>query len=220
MEIDMNSPNRHLVVAKLSLLSLLLLSTNSFVAADTPKTVLQQTKPKCCSAKLQNYSKVVAKYEIPDLKLLNQAGETVSLHQEFSNDRPVVMQFAFTSCSTICPVASGTLAAVQKKLGADAHRVQFVTISIDPEYDTPEKLDEYARLMKAGESWHFLTGDSYSIARIQKAFSAFVPNKSRHEALTFLRASKSKEWTRVTGLVSAEALTKEVRSLLSDPMND
>jgi protein SCO1/2 len=179
--------------------------SKSAAAADTPKC--------CCTTK--GVSLATASYHIPKLKLVNRFGKTVLLSDELSDTKPVVMQFAFTSCSTICPVASGTLAAVQKELGDNARRVQFRTVSIDPDYDTPERLAEYAKSLKATTDWHFLTGTTQDIATIQKAFNAYVPNKSRHEPLTFLRAAKSGKWTRVTGLMSSKDMSNQVRQLLA-----
>lgn len=184
-------------------------------AADLDVTIKSATKPDCCSRQSPNgVSKAVVKYDVPDVTLVNQNGDDVPLRAALSDSRPIVMQFAFTSCSTICPVASGTLASTQKRMGGDAKDVRFYTISIDPQHDTPERLTEYAEALGAGDGWEFLTGDSQDIVAVQKAFAAYIPNKSSHEPLTFLKSPKSKEWIRLTGLPSSTELTTEVRGLL------
>ena len=177
------------------------------------------SKPVCkCqnAGGLTHFSKKEAHYRTPDVSLVRMDGTRVSAQSELDRDGPVLVQFAFTSCSTICPVLSSTLAQLQKTLGEDADKVRFVTISIDPQHDTAAVLTEYARSLEAGKQWHFLTGEPGSISKVQKAFDAYVGNKSRHEALTFLRSSRTKPWIRVTGLISATALTKEVRSMLDE----
>ena len=90
----------------------------------------------------------------------------------------------------------------------------MVTISVDPENDTPERLREYAEELGAGDGWHFLTGEPSAVETAWKAFDAYVPNKARHEPLTFLRGSNSKQWTRLNGLISATDLTAEIRHIL------
>ncbi len=170
--------------------------------------------PCCCLPANAAISLRKAAYEVPNVMVCDQKGVTRELSDVFPNDHVIVMQFGFTSCSTICPVASGTMAATQKSLQDQPERVAFVTISIDPEFDTPARLAEYAQDLNAKGGWLFLTGKLQAIAEIQKAFSAYVPNKSQHEALIFLRAAKSDRWIRVTGLVSSEVLTGEVKKLL------
>jgi protein SCO1/2 len=127
----------------------------------------------------------------------------------------VLLQFIFTTCPTVCPVMSGTFSAAQEKLGADLARVRMISISIDPEQDTPERLREYARRFKAGRQWLFLTGNLDDIVAVQKSFDAYRGNKMRHEPLTFLRAAHGKTWVRLDGLMSAAQLVAEYRRLMS-----
>src|SRR5215472_506696 len=87
------------------------------------------------------YTRSAADYHPPDVTLVDQAGKRVRLADELAAGDPVLLQFVFTTCSTICPVLSGTFAAVQETLP----RARLLSISIDPEVDTPARLAEYAR---------------------------------------------------------------------------
>ena len=69
-----------------------------------------------------------------------------------------VANFVFTRCPTICPTFTAKMAAIQKGTEALGEAVHLVTFSVDPEYDTPEKLAEYGKLHQAGPRWTFLTG--------------------------------------------------------------
>ena len=168
----------------------------------------------CCAGKKAPFSRSIANYHVPSVALLNMRGKTVELGELLDHEGPVLLQFAFTSCATICPVLSSTTAQLQKNLDDDAKRLRIITISIDPQHDTAAVLKQYARSLGAGKLWHFLTGDAGNIATVRKAFNAYTPNKSRHEALTFLRAIRKQPWVRITGLISAAALTEEVRKML------
>ena len=79
--------------------------------------------------------------------------------------RPWVASFIFTRCAGQCPILSGKLASLQPQLPEGARIVSF---SVDPAYDSPAKLDEYAKRYGADpERWVHLTGDSGTLQRIQ-----------------------------------------------------
>jgi protein SCO1/2 len=160
-----------------------------------------------------NYSRSVADYELPDAPLVSMDGLKTSLSSALKHDGPIMLQFIFTTCPTICPVMSSTFSAAQAKLGEDVGKVRMISISIDPEHDTPERLREYARKFRAGQQWLFLTGSAEDIAAVQKAFDAYRGSKMRHEPLTFLRARPGVPWVRLDGLMSATQLVAEFRGL-------
>jgi protein SCO1/2 len=77
--------------------------------------------------------------------------------------KPWVADFVFTRCPTICPRMTERLAALQPRLG---HRVHLVSLSVDPAFDTPERLRAFAAAHGATSTrWHFLTGDTASVQR-------------------------------------------------------
>ena len=122
----------------------------------------------------------------------------------------------FTTCTTICPVLSASFAQTQKALGPDARDVQMVSISIDPEYDTPAKLREYAKRFKAQERWTFYTGDLVDVVAVQKAFDVYRGDKMNHPPVTFLRTEADAPWVRFEGFASAGDLVREYRALASE----
>ena len=90
--------------------------------------------------------------------MVRQTGESISLPEELNDGRPVVLNFIFTSCGAICPLMTQTMASFQRLLGPDSGKVHIVSISIDPEEDTPARLRDYAREYHAGTGWTFYTG--------------------------------------------------------------
>src|SRR5438045_3210415 len=97
-------------------------------------------------------------YQTPAVMLVRADGKSVSLPHELDDGRPVLLNFIFTTCSSICPLTSRTLEEFQQKLGREAAKVHMVSISIDPEQDTPARLSEYARKFHAGPEWRYYTG--------------------------------------------------------------
>ena len=155
-----------------------------------------------------------AQYVIPDLTMVDQRGEQVALSELFRTDRPVMVNFIFTTCTTICPMMSSIFQQVERRLGEDAEKVLMVSVSIDPEHDTPEALAEYADRFRAGSQWYFLTGSLEDSIAVQKAFDAFRGDKMNHAPLTLLRSDPDSDWIRLDGFASASDLERECRSML------
>lgn len=188
------------------------------VSLASPKVVAQQPSHMHSAPTVPapaSYTRTVAHYETPDVTLVAMDGTKTALASALNHDGPVMLQFIFTTCPTICPVMTSTLSAAQDRLDADLGKVRMISISIDPEHDTPERLRAYARKFKAGKEWLFLTGSIGDIEAVQKAFDAYRGNKMRHEPLTFVRATKTGPWLRFDGLMSATQLVAEYKLLVA-----
>ncbi len=157
-------------------------------------------------------SRSIVEYVVPDVKLVRDDGKSVSLPDELNDGRPVVLSFIFTTCTSICPLITQTLARLQDALGADRDRVHIVSISIDPEEDTPEVLTAYAKRYHAGPEWRHYTGTMQAIISTAKAFGAYRGDKMSHTPLTLLRKAPGKPWIRFDGFATAEELLQEIRS--------
>ena len=153
-------------------------------------------------------------YDIPDLQLLDSAGSNVALKELLNSGEPVALNFIFTTCTTICPVMTVTFAQMGQVLGPDADRVRLVSVSIDPEYDRPEILDEYAKQFRAGGNWTFLTGDTDDIVAVLRGFDSYTGSKMSHRPVTLLKRPDSDSWIRIDGLPNGEALAREVSTRL------
>ncbi len=167
------------------------------------------------AAQKSDVARSSAAYPVPDVKLKDAAGKEVSLRTALDTDEPVMLNFVFTTCTTICPVMSATFSQVQSQLDPKRERVKMVSISIDPEHDTPAKLKEYARKFGAGPQWQMLTGSVENSIAVQRAFNTYRGDKMNHEPATFLRAGKGKPWVRLDGFASAGELVKEYRQLMA-----
>jgi protein SCO1/2 len=109
---------------------------------------------------------------------------------------------------------SATLSALQERLGAAIDGTRFISISIDPENDTPPRLAEYAQRSKARSQWSFLTGREDNVIAVRKAFGVYTGSKMLHQPITFLRGSPRDPWVRLGGLMSAAELAAEYQRAL------
>ena len=151
-------------------------------------------------------------YTVPDITLVRSDGVRVNFAHELDDGRPVLLDFIYTTCTTICPVMTQTFAEVQKRLGRDAAKVKMVSVSIDPEEDTPVRLTEYAKRYQAGAQWTFYTGTVEASVATQRAFDAYRGDKMNHAPVTFFRGAPGQPWVRLDGFVTPEAVLGEVRT--------
>lgn len=161
------------------------------------------------SAGAQEYTRTVKAYVVPDLILTDSYDRPVRLRELLSGDDPVMMNFIFTSCAAICPVMTKIFSDVPGKLGGEAKHLRMVSISIDPENDTPRKLNAYAKSYHAGVRWKFLTGRTEDVKAVQLAFDNYRGDKMSHEPLTLMRPAAGKPWVRIDGFASPDQLVRE-----------
>lgn len=154
-------------------------------------------------------------YGIPAVQLVRDDGKVVSLPEEMNDGRPVVLNFIFTTCGSVCPLMSQVLSQFQQSLGApDRDKVHLMSISIDPEEDTPARLREYAKKFHAGPEWQHYTGTVEASVAAQRAFAISRGDKMTHAPVTLLRAAPGEPWLRIDGLVTPAELLQLYRKEL------
>jgi protein SCO1 len=155
-------------------------------------------------------------YEVPDVELLRDDGRRVALRDEMNDGRAVVLNFIFTNCSSFCPLSSQTLGEFDRKLGDERRHVHLMSISIDPEQDTPARLREYARRFGAGPEWQHYTGSAKASVAAQQAFGAYRGDKMSHTPVTLIRAAHARSWYRVDGFITPQQLLDEYHHLSAE----
>ena len=150
-------------------------------------------------------------YIVPPITLVRDDGRSVRLADELKDDRPGVLNFIYTTCPGICPLASHIFSQLQRKLGADRDRVHLVSISIDPEEDTPARLREYAQRYGAGPSWQHYTGTVAASLAAQRAFEVYRGDKMGHTPVTLVRTAPGAPWIRFDGFATPDVLLQELR---------
>jgi protein SCO1 len=100
---------------------------------------------------------------LPNVTFTDQLGKPVTLSS--LKGKPVLVDFIYTSCASVCPRLTARMNEVAKKLGAEVgQKLTIVSITLDPEHDTPQKLRNYAEVQGiASNGWLFLTGQPAQI---------------------------------------------------------
>jgi protein SCO1/2 len=95
--------------------------------------------------------------QVPEFSFQDQSGADYG--SDDLKDKIWVANFIFTRCTTVCPLFSAEMATLQKRTNKAAVALQLVSFSVDPDFDTPEVLNEYSKRYSANPwYWHFLTG--------------------------------------------------------------
>jgi protein SCO1/2 len=161
-------------------------------------------------AMVPELSRSIANYEVPSVALVRDDGKPVDFSQELDDGRPVVLSFIYTSCTTVCPLTSHTLSQLQNLLGTARDSVHLVSVTIDPEFDTPARLRAYAAAFGAGPQWQHYTGTLAASKRAQTAFNVYRGNKMDHVPVSLIRTKPGAPWVRIEGFATPEQLLAEL----------
>jgi len=158
------------------------------------------------AATVQEVKRSSVELSIPSLKLVREDNVRVDLRDAIGRGEPVFVNFIFTSCTAVCPVMSETFARIAEDTSRAAQRPRLISISIDPEVDTPARLTAYAAQFGTPAGWHFYTGTRSESSAAQKAFGLDIADKMSHPVVTFYHPGKGWQWLRFDGFASPEAL--------------
>ncbi len=152
---------------------------------------------------------------IPDVELLDQNGRKIHFYTDLVKGQTVVINFIFTTCTTICPPLGATFARLQKELGDKVGRdVRFISISVDPATDSPERLKAWGAKFHAGEGWTFVTGNKPQVDELLYALGASSARREDHSPTVLIGNDAHGNWTRTYGLAN----TSQLVQLINDTM--
>jgi protein SCO1 len=150
----------------------------------------------------------------PNLPVVTQDGKTLNFYDDVIKGKIVVISFIYTSCPDICPLTTARLTQVEDKLGEFLGRdLFFVSITVDPENDTPEKLKQFSQAFGTGKGWLFLTGKPADIRAINFKLGDKSRSLSDHRNEIVLGNDATGEWARNTVFGDLDRLIIDIRSM-------
>jgi cytochrome oxidase Cu insertion factor (SCO1/SenC/PrrC family) len=156
------------------------------------------------------------KMNIPDVELLDQDGRKIHFYTDLVKGQTVVVNFIFTTCTTICPPLGASFARVQKELGDKVGRdVRFISISVDPATDTPERLKAWGAKFHAGEGWTFVTGNKVQVDELLRALGASSARREDHSPTVLIGNDVLGNWTRTYGLANSSQLVQIINDAMA-----
>jgi protein SCO1/2 len=141
------------------------------------------------------------KRSIPDAEVFNQDGKRIRFYSDLIKDKVVIVSFVFTSCAFVCPMQGESLSKLQAMLGERLGKeVYLVSVSTDPEGDTPERLKIWGLQFRARPGWTLVTGKKSEIDKVAMALTGAPAVKGQHSPVVFIGSDKTGRWIRAYGL--------------------
>ncbi len=165
-------------------------------------------------------SSVWGKDYFPNVPLISHEGRTLLFFDDLIKDKVVMINFIFTRCEDSCPLETARLREVQKILGDRVGKDVFIySISIDPEYDTPQVLKEYTKRYDIGPGWLFLTGKEDDITLLRKKLGLYIEeiqgeDSTDHNLSLIIGNQRSGRWMRSTPFENPYVLATQIGSWL------
>jgi cytochrome oxidase Cu insertion factor (SCO1/SenC/PrrC family) len=157
-----------------------------------------------------------SKMNIPDVEVLDHNGNRIHFYTDLIKGQTVAINFIFTTCTTICPPLGATFARVQKELGDKVGRdVRFISISVDPVTDTPERLKAWGAKFHAGAGWTFVTGNKPQIDELLRALGASAASREDHSPTVLIGNDTHGNWTRTYGLANTSTLVHIINDAIA-----
>ncbi len=160
----------------------------------------------------------IEQLSVADLPVVDQNGRKLSFHRDLVAGKKVMMNFVFTTCTTICPPMGAHFAKIGK-LAAEAGGaeggggVTLISVSIDPATDTPERLKAWQDNFGAVPGWTLVTGKKQDITRLLKDLRVFSASPEAHAPVVLLADGASGRWQRVYGLTPPAELLSTLDKL-------
>ncbi len=146
---------------------------------------------------------------IPDVRLVDHNGRRVRFYTDLVQGRVVAVNFVFTTCSTICTPQGARFAELRKLLGSRAGQdIHLISVSIDPETDTPAKLKAWSDKLGGGPGWTLVTGEKDEVVRLLKSLGTFDVDIKRHTPSVLLGNDRERRWTRAYSLAPAAQIMR------------
>ena len=150
----------------------------------------------------------------PNLPVVTQDGKTLRFYDDVIKGKVVVVSFIYTSCTDICPLTTARLALVADQLGDTLGRdVFFVSMTVDPETDTPARLKTYAEAFTSNPGWLFLTGKPEDIRAINSKFGNRSPLLAEHKMEIVLGNDATGDWQRDTPFGEIASIVYNIRGM-------
>src|SRR6185369_6729467 len=152
-----------------------------------------------------------------DVELINQDGKKVRFYSDVLKGKTVVVNAFFTSCTSVCPPMNRNMEKIQEALGDRVGRDVFlVSMTVDPEVDTPVRLKEYAKKFHAGPGWVFLTGKKENLDWALYKLGQYVATKDDHTTVLIIGNEPTGLWKKAFGMAPAGELVQIVDSVVND----
>jgi cytochrome oxidase Cu insertion factor (SCO1/SenC/PrrC family) len=153
-----------------------------------------------------------------DTQVIDQNGNKLRFYTDVLRERVVLISFMFTNCEYACPMQAQKLKQARALMvPAIRDEVWYVTLSVDPERDTPQAMKQFAENQGLDESrWLFLTGEKQNVELLIKKLGQYTPDIEAHTTLMLAGNDRTRHWTRVLPMVPPDGIAQQLRALVEE----
>lgn len=152
-----------------------------------------------------------------DTLLVNQDGKSVRFFSDALDGKVVLVSFIFTRCVEACPLICQKMNGVRRALGDRFREVQFLSLSVDPDFDTPAELAYFAKKQEARyPNWTFLSGKRENVSLVGKRLGEWPDEPGNHTTAFLAGNVRTGHWTKIRPDMPAAAIADTLRRLADE----
>jgi len=183
----------------------------------SPQPTRASAQPTTTVAQNPSNTESAAQKYFTDVVLVNQNGEKMRLYSDLLKGKVVIINSFFATCQGSCLPMNRNLEKVQEALSDRVGKdLYIISISVDPNIDTPANLKEYAKKLHARPGWYFLTGEKQNVEFALRKLGEYVADKQDHLNIFIIGNERTGLWKKAFGLAPSDELVKVVLSVLND----
>jgi protein SCO1 len=206
-----------------------LLFVSGLIFASFSLAVAQQ-KASCCddkpvaneAVKKKSGEKTISSADIPDIEAIDQNGDKLHFYSDLVRGKTVIINFVYTTCTNVCPLQGKAFAKIQEEFGDRlGNDVFLISVSLDPENDTPKKLKDWGEKYGAKYGWTFVTGKKDEMNKLLKMMTGDVAGSQlKHSPILFVGDDNANRWVRMYGLAEPDRVRSVVNISKQTPVVD
>ena len=137
-------------------------------------------------------------------------------YDDLLKGKTVLINFMLTHCTGACSPMTANLAKVQKYLGDVVGKdVLMISISVDPEHDTPGELKKYATNFKVQPGWYFLTGTKEYLDGVLTKLGGYTDDPQKHSTVLLIGDEATGQWMKIPALTRPSEIVEAVAKILA-----
>lgn len=162
------------------------------------------TDPSAREAKARGY--------FTDTVLQAQDGRPLRFYSDVLKDQVVLVNFVFTECGEACPLITHKLLQARQALGEQARAVRFVSITVDPERETPQTMSAFARKHGAVDpQWLWLSGAKAGVDLVTRRLGAYTDSREEHFTGLIVGNLRTDRWVKIRPDAPPLAIAEQLR---------
>jgi protein SCO1/2 len=151
---------------------------------------------------------------IPDVQVVDQLGKRQRFYSDLVSGKIVVINFIFTTCEALCPIQGKAFEKIQEAFNTQsANQVELISITLDPQRDSPERLKSWGEQFGARPGWTLVTGEKSQMDKLLEVLTGDPSGKREHSSVMLIGNARTNRWSRTYSFAPPERVREIVEEL-------